>query len=76
MDFWKTERGKIINLGVHDHYHATSKISRNIHLIKEKFDTLTKEEIFKRLDNILEGKTEAVKSIDYIYENIKKLENE
>lgn len=72
-EFWKSNEGKILNYGIHEHIHACSRITRNIKLIKRDFDKLSKEEIFKKLDIIFESKEKCKGCLDYIYTEIKKL---
>lgn len=72
-DFYNTITGKIINLTVHDHIHGIGRINRSVKLIKRNFDSLSKEEIFKKLDFILEGSEKCVKAVDYSYTKLKEI---
>lgn len=71
--FYKTPEGRILLKMCHDHAHGGSRVVRNVNLIKEKINDISKEDIIKHLDRILEGYTTCKSMVDYGYTEIKKL---
>jgi len=85
MEFFKTERGKILSYGIHEHNSglgiAKNYISLVNILLEKESIILSGDEETKKLfkDSILkirESLNKCQSSVDYIYENIKKLEPE
>lgn len=72
--FWKTEKGKIFMHGIHEHNSALGLINSEVYFLKEFHSKLSQKDINERLDRIENQKKKAIESMDYIYENIKKLE--
>ena len=73
--FWKTDIGKILSYGIHEHSNALCMLQTSCSLIKIGIEkgTLTNTELLEYIDKIkAKGKT-CAESIDYIYEQIKKL---
>jgi hypothetical protein len=73
--FWKTDIGKILSYGVHEHVHGASKIQLCCSLILKQIENknLSEEDIVKYVNKIKEGAKTCSESIDYIYKQIKEL---
>jgi len=69
--FYKTEVGKVLMHGIHEHNSAIGQINNLVkfidHSLKNNLDN--KEEIEKSLDMILVAKKKAEESMDYIYKH-------
>lgn len=76
FNFWKTESGKIMGHGVHEHNSGMGFIINAVSFIRQEFDSgeLTKENLDKYLDIILKGKKRSQDGIDYIYEKLVEIE--
>lgn len=76
FNFWKTESGKIMSHGVHEHNSGMGYIINAVSFISEEFDSgkLTKESLDKYLDIILKGKIKSQDGMDYIYEKLAEIE--
>jgi len=77
-NFWSTERGGILSHGVHDHNSGIAIIEGFIDILKYNTENdiqMTKEEILNYLSKIEKGTKRCTDSIDYIYKEIKTLEN-
>jgi hypothetical protein len=82
-EFWSTPTGKILSYGIHEHNSGLGYIVNSVSIIKKlinngsiklDFEDKESEEYFnKSIDRILLGKVKCRKSIDYIYEEIKKI---
>lgn len=66
MDFWKSENGRIVGHGIHDHNSGIGYIRTYISIFKKKIEnneTITIED----LDKLEIGIKRCKDSIDYIY---------
>ena len=76
MSFWKTKIGKILSYGIHEHNSGLGYIVNNIKLLEK--DLLSEKPMFSKkehkemFESVRKGVEKSKKSIDYIYENIKK----
>lgn len=83
INFWKTDEGKILSYGIHEHNSGLGYINNSISLIKKlierkqiniTFKDIEIEDIFNRNFKMLEeGKIKCKESVDYIYKEIKAL---
>lgn len=80
--FWKTKIGKILSYAIHEHNSGLGYISNRITFIKDALNSSRvrlegdKEYIniiTKYFNDIIKAKEKCKKSVDYIYEEIKKL---
>tara|TARA_R110000850_G_scaffold34024_1_gene92221 strand:- start:30292 stop:30561 length:270 start_codon:yes stop_codon:yes gene_type:complete len=81
--FWKTPEGKILSYGIHEHNSGLGYINNSLSIIntlieqggiKIQFNDEESEKWFNNsLKRIKEGKVKCRKSMDYVYEEIKKL---
>jgi hydrogenase maturation factor HypE len=74
--FWKTEEGKIIMHGIHEHAHGLQYINSALNIIKrtiESDEPIDLEELKKDLELIERGREKCKESIDYVYKKLKEL---
>lgn len=88
--FWNTDRGKILSYGIHEHNSGLGHISNSVSYIKNQIEQGTikivpnnenkriAENDLKNfnncLDRILKGREKCKDSMDYVYEEVKKIE--
>lgn len=78
-NFWQTPVGKILGYGIHEHSSGIGLIKTSVALLKKMKENgnLTDDELTKYLDLIDKRSKKCVEAIDYIYTELKKLqENE
>ncbi len=75
-NFYQTQVGNILAHGIHEHNSGMGFIVSAVNLIKSEQEsgTLTKEMLEKYLDIIIKGKDKSTNGIDYIYEQLKTIE--
>ena len=76
IKFYKTEVGKVVSYGIHEHCHGLSSVGGNITLLKRLLErecpeVFNKEETQKYFTRISEGLGKSTDSVDYIYEKLK-----
>lgn len=77
VNFWKTPEGKIISHGIHEHNSGLGIINNYIRWFEyslEKGIQHSKEEQLEVLARMRDGKVKCRESIDYIYIELKKLQ--
>lgn len=76
ISFWKTPEGKILSHGIHEHNSGLGILQNYIkwfeYSLKNNIEH-SKEEQLKVLDSMKNAKTKCSESMDYVYEEIKKL---
>lgn len=78
LNFIDTERGKVIFHGIHDHNGGMGIIGGTLSLIKNSLESgedIPKEVLLQYVDMMSKGIKRSQDSIDYIYSEIKRLEN-
>ncbi len=75
-NFYQTQVGRILAHGIHEHNSGMGFIVSAVNLIKSEHEsgTLTNEILEKYLDIIIKGKDKSTDGIDYIYEQLKSIE--
>lgn len=74
MEFWKTDIGKILSYGIHEHNGAISLISGNIGLCKKYIELENTEKALECLERAKQAIKRANEGIDYIYIKLKEKE--
>jgi len=78
MSFWKTPVGKIFSHGIHEHNSGLGMIINYalfIERLNEKGE-LTDEKLKEYLQKIKDNKNKCEEAMDYVYTEIKKLQEE
>ncbi len=75
-NFLNTQVGKVLAHGIHEHNSGMGFIISAVNLINLEHEngTLTTEMLEKYLDIIIKGKIKSTEGIDYIYEQLKTIE--
>jgi len=74
--FWKTPEGKILGHGIHEHNSGLGIISnylKHLKYIIENDLEKDKDDLLKVLESIEKARIRCRESMDYIYTNIKEL---
>lgn len=73
IPFYKTDEGKVLSHGMHDHCGATCYLSAILQVIEIKLNkgTFTLEDLPERIEKIKNAMDRQEKSIDYIYKYFK-----
>jgi hypothetical protein len=77
--FWSTERGKIMAHGIHEHNGGLGLINGTTSLLEMYFKEdkkISKKEQARLIDCFKDSQKRCKESMDYVYNNIKKLEDE
>lgn len=73
IPFWETPTGKIVSHGVHEHVNATSFMTTKIITVLDKPEDYSKEYLLEMLSNFRTHIKRSNDAMDYVYENLKKL---
>ena len=77
-EFRKTPEGKVLMYGIHEHSNGLCRIGSNLSLLEKYMEkgTVDNEKLLKLIESIVDGQKKCKESIDYIYENIKAINDE